>query len=84
MTERRATLYRMVLPDHTCPFGVKAKHLLEQNGFTVDDRILDTRDAVDQIEEEFSVETTPQIFIDGERIGGTDDLERYLDRQERP
>ena len=22
---REATLYRMVLPDHICPFGVKAK-----------------------------------------------------------
>ncbi len=33
--DRRATLYRMVLPDHTCPFGVRAKELLEQNGFEV-------------------------------------------------
>lgn len=79
MTEgRSATLYRMVLPDHTCPFGVRAKALLEQAGFAVDDRILDTREAVDAFKEEHGVATTPQIFIDGERIGGSDDLERYL------
>ncbi|RZM18313.1 MAG: glutaredoxin, partial [Sphingomonas sp.] len=24
------------------------------------------------------VDTTPQVFIDGERIGGSDDLERWL------
>lgn len=73
-----ATLYRMVLPDHTCPFGVRAKAMLEQAGFTVDDRILSTRDEVDAFEDENGVETTPQVFIDGERIGGSDDLERYL------
>jgi hypothetical protein len=27
-----ATLYRMVLPDHTCPFGVRARQLLEDAG----------------------------------------------------
>ena len=33
-----AVLYRMVLPDHTCPFGVRAKELLEEAGYDVDDR----------------------------------------------
>lgn len=73
-----ATLYRMVLPDHTCPFGVRAKQLLEQAGFDVEDRVLSSREEVDAFEEEQGVATTPQIFIDGERIGGSDDLERYL------
>ena len=76
--DRNATLYRMVLPDHVCPFGVRAKQMLEQEGFTVDDRILRTREEVDAFEEEQGVETTPQVFIDGKRIGGSDDLERYL------
>ena len=75
---REATLYRMILPDHTCPFGVHAKQLLEANGYAVDDRILRSREEVDAFEEEQGVQTTPQIFIDGERIGGSDDLERYL------
>lgn len=77
---KSATLYRMVLPDHTCPFGVRAKGLLEQHGFEVDDRVLQTREEVDAFEDEQGVDTTPQIFIDGERIGGSDDLERYLAR----
>ena len=46
MTET-ATLTRMILPDHTCPFGVRAKEMLAAAGFTVDDRILSTRDEVD-------------------------------------
>ena len=73
-----AILYRMVLSDHTCPFGVRAKELLEEAGYDVDDRVLSTRDEVDAFEEEEGVETTPQVFIDGERIGGSEELERYL------
>lgn len=77
-----ATLYRMVLPDHICPFGVHAKQLLQSAGYSVDDRILRSREEVDAFKAEQGVDTTPQIFIDGERIGGSDDLERYLARQE--
>jgi len=76
----RATLYRMVLPDHTCPFGVRAKELLEQAGYAVDDRVLGTREEVDRYMQEQGVETTPQVFIEGERIGGCDELEEYLER----
>jgi glutaredoxin 3 len=78
MTDKSATLYRMILPDHTCPFGVHAKELLEANGFTVDDRVLRSREEVDAFEREQGVATTPQVFIDDERIGGSEDLERYL------
>ena len=73
-----ATLYRMVLPDHTCPFGVRAKQLLEDAGYEADDRILSSREAVDQFQDEQDVDTTPQVFIGQERVGGCDNLERYL------
>ena len=75
---RTATLYRMVLPDHTCPFGVRAKQILQSEGFTVDDQILRSREEVDAFKAEHGVDTTPLVFIDGEKIGGSDDLERYL------
>ena len=75
---RQAVLYRMVLPDHTCPFGVRAKALLEGAGFEVDDRILGTREEVDAFEEKEGVMTTPQIWIEDERIGGCDAVEEYL------
>ena len=78
MADRSATLFRMILPEHTCPFGVRAKEMLEANGYAVDDRILRSREEVDAFEAEQGVDTTPQVFIDGERIGGSDDLERYL------
>ena len=75
---RRATLHRMVLPDHTCPYGVRAKALLEEAGFEVDDRILASREEVDAFMDEQGVATTPLIVIDGETISGSADLERYL------
>ncbi len=75
---RTAILYRMILPDHACPFGVRAKAMLEDRGFEIQDRILRSREEVDAFKAEHGVATTPQIFIDDERIGGSDDLERYF------
>ena len=81
MAERSATLYRMVLADHTCPFGVRARDLLEQNGFEIDEHILATREEVDAFKAEQGVATTPQVFIDGERIGGSAELAAFLEQQ---
>ena len=79
MPTRKATLYRMVLPDHVCPYGVHALQLLDHAGFEIDEHILATRMEVDAFEEEHGVPSTPQIFIDGQRIGGCDELEAYLE-----
>jgi glutaredoxin len=79
MTQSRvATLYRMVLQDHTCPFGLRAKELLEHAGLSIEEHVLRSREEMDRFEAEHGVGTTPQIFIDGKRIGGSNDLERYL------
>jgi glutaredoxin len=75
---KHAVLWRMVMPDHVCPYGVKAKHLLESRGYTVEDRHLRTRAEVDAFKAEHNVKTTPQTFIDGKRIGGHDDLRRFF------
>jgi glutaredoxin len=73
-----AILYRMVMPDHVCPYGLKALHLLRSRGYAVDDRWLRTREETDAFKAEHDVKTTPQVFIDGRRIGGHDDLRRHL------
>ena len=78
---RRAVLYRMVMPGHTCPYGLKARHLLESRGYQVEDHHLTTRDEVDAFKAQHSVATTPQTFIDGERIGGYDDLRRFFGKR---
>jgi glutaredoxin len=76
--DKAATLFRMVLPEHTCPFGVRAKQLLEQQGFEVEDCVLTTRGEVDAFKAEHGISTTPLVFIGDQRIGGSDDLEQYL------
>lgn len=74
----KATLYRMVLPDHTCPYGVAAKQQLEAAGYDVEDCVLSTREEVEHFKERNGVNTTPLIFIDGEPVGGMAELEGFL------
>ena len=76
--QKTAVLYRMVMADHVCPYGLKARHLLRSRGYQVDDRWLTSREETDAFKAEHGVATTPQTFIDGERIGGHDDLRRHL------
>lgn len=75
---KTAVVHRMVMASHTCPYGLKAVDLLKRSGFKIDDRHLTTREATDAFKEEHGVQTTPQIFIGGQRIGGYDDLRRHL------
>ncbi|MFZ5726768.1 glutaredoxin family protein [Sphingopyxis sp. FD7] len=75
---KQAILHRMVMPGHICPYGLKAKYLLERRGYRVDDRWLTTREETDAFKAAHGVQTTPQTFIDGERIGGYDDLRRHF------
>jgi glutaredoxin-like protein len=61
-----------------CPFCVKAKGLLRDAGMDYDELVLN-EDFKESTIRAISGETTvPQIFIDGERIGGSEQLEQYL------
>lgn len=80
-TPKRAELYRMVTAEHTCPWGLKSLDLLKRQGYAVDDRHLTDRAEIDAFKAEHSVETTPQTFIDGKRIGGYDDLLAFFGKQ---
>ncbi|MEM9797725.1 MAG: MauE/DoxX family redox-associated membrane protein [Pseudomonadota bacterium] len=77
-TAKTAVLYRMVMPDHLCPSGLKAHWLLRRNGYEIDDRPLRSRPEVDRFKAEHGVATTPQIWIDGARVGGYSDLRNVL------
>lgn len=77
-TAKKAVLYRMVMPSHTCPYGLKARDLLRRSGYEVEDNYLTTREETDAFKAKHGVPTTPQVFIAGSRIGGYDDLRRFL------
>lgn len=78
MDKSEATLYRMAMEDHLCPFGLKAKDLLNRHGYKITDVTLTSREAVDEFKAKHNVATTPQIFINDERVGGFDDLQERL------
>ena len=75
---KQAKLYRMVMKEHLCPFGLKSKDLLERKGFEVEDHHLTTREETEEFKEKHDVDTTPQAFIDGQRIGGYDELREHF------
>lgn len=80
-TAKKAIIHRMVMPSHTCPYGLKAVHLLKRSGYEVEDHHLETREQTDSFKAQHGVATTPQIFIGGKRIGGYDDLRRFLSKR---
>jgi len=43
--KKKADIYRMVTPDHLCPWGIKALDLLKRNGFEVTDHRLKSMEA---------------------------------------
>lgn len=74
----KTVLYRMMTPDHTCPYGLKTLDLLKRASYEVEDHHLASREEADAFKTRHQVKTTPQVFIDGKRIGGYEDVRRHL------
>ena len=61
-----------------CPFCARAKGMLRDAGLDFEELVLN-RDFTDQALRALSpVHTYPQVFVDGRRIGDSEDLERWL------
>jgi len=69
-SQRAATVYRMVKPGHVCPYGLKVVHLLKSEGYRIDDHHLESDAETKAFKAKHGVETTPQVWLDGERVGG--------------
>ena len=76
--KKKADIYRMVTPDHLCPWGIKALDLLKRNGYEVADHHLESMEASEQYKVDNDVDETPQIILEGERLGGYDELRDHL------
>ena len=44
----------------------------------VEDKHLASREQTDAFKKEHGIETTPQVFINGRRVGGYDDLRKFF------
>lgn len=61
-----------------CPFCAKAKTALTEAGFEYEEIVLGAQASLTSLKAVSGRETVPQIFIGGKHIGGSDDLETYL------
>jgi len=75
---RRAVLYRMVMPEHVCPWGLKSLDLLKRHGYEVEDRHLTSKAETEAFKKAAGVATTPQTFIAGKRVGGHEQLRAFF------
>lgn len=81
---KQATIYRMVTPKHLCPWGIKAKDLLNRNGYEIQDHHLKSEEENEAYKKKNNYSETPQIFIEGKHLGGYDDLRTYLGKGPDP
>lgn len=66
-----------------CPFCVRAKGLLNEAGIEFEELVLN-RDYTDRTLRAVSTNTSyPQVFVNGQLIGGSDDLEAWLSDRNR-
>jgi len=64
-----------------CPFCAKAKTMLKDAGIGYEELLLN-RDYTDlTLRAVANATSVPQIFVDGEKVGGADDLEGWLGRR---
>lgn len=62
-----------------CPWGKKAVELLNEKGITFHDHIFKSVADEEAFKTKWKVDTTPQIFLNNERVGGYTDLADYYD-----
>lgn len=85
--EQLSEYQNVIITQPNCPYCVKAKALLDQQGTEYVTLILGQQltkvvmvDFIQHIAN-VNVRTVPQIILDGHYIGGHDDLVAFLDRQ---
>ena len=70
-----------ILTRDGCPFCARAKGQLRDAGIEFEELLLG-RDLSDQGLRAFSqVHTYPQLFVDGQRIGGSEDIDQWLEQR---
>ncbi|MFH4354309.1 MAG: glutathione peroxidase [Neisseriaceae bacterium] len=66
-----------------CPFCAKAKKLLSEHGYQYEEIILGQGATVVSIRAITGKTSAPQVFIGGEYIGGSEELEKYLEKNKK-
>jgi glutaredoxin-like protein len=61
-----------------CGFCTRAKALLDEYGLTYEEIVLGTDASIVGLKAISGGDTAPQVFIDGDHVGGSEDLKHYL------
>ncbi|NET57205.1 MAG: glutathione peroxidase [Symploca sp. SIO2E6] len=61
-----------------CPFCARAKAALKERGMAYEEIVLGKDITTRSLQAVSGATTTPQVFIDGKLIGGSDDLDNYF------
>jgi len=67
-----------IITKPNCPFCTKAKALLDEKGYVYEEIVLGQHASLTSLKAISGRETVPQVFIGGEHIGGSDDLEKHF------
>ncbi len=77
--EAKATKVATIFTKVGCPFCAKAKALLEDNNIAYEEIDVSNSGVTSRtLRAVANAATVPQVFIEGEHIGGSDDLEVFL------
>ncbi|MBW2965292.1 glutaredoxin [Candidatus Woesearchaeota archaeon] len=66
-----------------CPYCSRAKQMLESAGIEYEEIQLKTPEEFDALKKRTGHMTVPQVFIDDKFIGGSDDLEKWLEKEKK-
>jgi len=64
-----------------CPHCARAKRLLREQSIGCEEIVLGRDATVRSVRAVAGADTVPQVFMDGVRIGGADELQAYLDKR---
>ncbi|MFC1740950.1 glutaredoxin domain-containing protein [Nanoarchaeota archaeon] len=66
-----------------CPYCTRAKQMLADKDVEFEEIVLSDAAEFEKLKQETNHMTVPQVFIDGEFIGGSDDLEDWFNKKEK-
>ncbi len=66
-----------------CPFCAKAKEMLRERGMDFEEVVLGRDATIRSVRAMTGQETVPQIFVEGDYIGGSEALETWLQQREQ-
>jgi glutaredoxin-like protein len=66
-----------------CPFCARAKAMLADNEMEYEEIVLGQDATIRSVRAITGKDTVPQVFIDGDYVGGSEELEAYFERNKR-